>query len=148
MSHSTLERDRSKSSLAELRVADAMHPGVVSCAANTPLRTVARMLSAYRIHAVVVFADHRAADPGSWSVVSDVDVLRAGLDGDVDRTTAGDAAGTPVVMVAPEDTLDHAAQLMAEQGTTHLVVVDRRSERPLGMVSTLDLTKALAGLPS
>jgi CBS domain-containing protein len=148
MSHSTLERDRSKSSLAELRVADAMHPGVVSCAANTPLRTVARMLSAYRIHAVVVFADHRAADPGSWSVVSDVDVLRAGLDGDVDRTTAGDAAGTPVVMVAPEDTLDHAAQLMAEQGTTHLVVVDRRSERPLGVVSTLDLTKALAGLPT
>jgi CBS domain-containing protein len=148
MSHSTLERDRSKSSLAELRVADAMHPGVVSCAANTPLRTVARMLSAYRIHAVVVFADHRAADPGSWAVVSDVDVLRAGLDGDVDRTTAGDAAGTPVVMVAPEDTLDHAAQLMAEQGTTHLVVVDRRSERPLGMVSTLDLTKALAGLQS
>jgi CBS domain-containing protein len=148
MSHSTLERDRSKSPLAELRVADVMHPGVVSCAFEAPLRTVARMLSAYRIHAVVVFADHRAADPGSWAVVSDVDVLRAGLDGDVDRTTAGDAAGTPVVMVAPEDMLDHAARLMTETGTTHLIVVDRHSERPLGVVSTLDLTKALAGLAS
>jgi CBS domain-containing protein len=148
MTHSTLERDRSKSPLADLRVADVMHPGVVSCAFEAPLRTVARMLSAYRIHTVVVFAEHRAADPGSWAVVSDVDVLRAGLDGDVDRTTAGDAAGTPVVMVAPEDTLDHAARLMAEQGTTHLIVVDRHSERPLGVVSTLDLTKALAGLPT
>lgn len=148
MSNPTLERDRSPSPLAELRVADAMHPGVVSCASNTTLRTVARMLSAYRIHAVVVFADHRAADPGSWAVVSDVDVLRAGIVDDVDRTTAGDAAGTPVVMVAPEDTLDGAARLMAEAGTTHLIVVDRRSERPLGIVSTLDLTKALAGLPS
>jgi CBS domain-containing protein len=123
-----------------------MHPGVVSCASDTTLRTVARMLAAYRIHAVVVFADHRAADPGSWSVVSDVDVLRAGRAGGFDRTTAGDAARTPVVLVAPEDTLDHAARLMAEEATTHLVVVDPGSERPLGIVSTLDVTRALAGL--
>jgi CBS domain-containing protein len=137
-----------KSALAELHVADVMHPGVVSCASETPLRTVARMLASYRIHAVVVFSDHRAADPGSWAVVSDADVLRAGLAGDVDQTTAGDAAATPVVMVAPEDALDHAARLMAEAGSTHLIVVDRSSERPLGVVSTLDLTKALAGLPT
>jgi CBS domain-containing protein len=135
-----------KTPLAELRVADAMHPGVVSCAADTPLRTVARILSSYRIHAVVVFADHRAADAGSWSVVSDVDVLRAGLAGGVDRTTAGDAARTPLVMVAPEDTLDHAARLLEEADATHLIVVDRRSERPLGVLSTLDLTKPLAGV--
>jgi CBS domain-containing protein len=105
-----------KNPLGELPVADAMHPGVVSCAPETPLRTVARMLSAYRIHAVVVFADHRAGDAGSWSVVSDVDVLRAGLAGDVDSTTAGDAAREPVVLVAPEDTLDHAARLLGRRG--------------------------------
>ena len=31
--------------LSELRVSDAMHPGLISCSPQTPLRTVARMMS-------------------------------------------------------------------------------------------------------
>lgn len=147
MTESAVEPKRFPSSLAGRRVEDAMHWGVVSCAAETPLRVVARMLAAYRIHALVVFSDHRADDPGSWAVISEVDVLRAALSGNAERMTAGDAADTPVVMVAPDDTLEYAAQQIAELATTHLIVVDRRSERPLGVISALDLAKALAGLP-
>jgi hypothetical protein len=44
--------------IAELRVADAMHLGMVSCPADSPLHTVARMMATYRVHAVFVHNPH------------------------------------------------------------------------------------------
>jgi CBS domain-containing protein len=41
-------------SLGELRVADAMHPGLISCPPDAPLRTVARMMATYRVHTILV----------------------------------------------------------------------------------------------
>ena len=42
--------------LRQLRVIDAMHPGLISCSLDTPLRTVARMMATYRVHAILVTA--------------------------------------------------------------------------------------------
>ena len=39
-----------------LRVADVMHPGTIACPADTPLRSVARMMATYRVHAIIVHA--------------------------------------------------------------------------------------------
>jgi CBS domain-containing protein len=36
---------------------------------------------------------------------------------------------------------------MVEHEVSHVVVVERHSLRPIGVVSTLDVAKALAGLP-
>ncbi len=47
--------------------------------------------------------------------------------------------------VSSDDTLTRAAQLMREYGTSHLVVVDPESATPLGVLSTLDLARVLAG---
>jgi CBS domain-containing protein len=57
-------------------------------------------------------------------------------------------AATPVVTVAPEETLVRAAQLMRENATAHLLVVESDTRTPIGVLSTLDIARALAAEPS
>ena len=72
--------------LEGLHVADAMHPGLISCPPDAPLRTAARMMATYRVHAILVTAHGEEALPDGrpWGVVSDADLLRASRAGDVD----------------------------------------------------------------
>jgi CBS domain-containing protein len=123
-------------------VVEAMSPGVISCSPETPLRTVARMMNTYRVHCVVVFGHDEELAP--WGVVSDLDLVRAAASEDLDVRNAGATAATPVVLVEPEERLDRAAQLMADHETTHLVVADQLTGRPLGVLSTLDIARAIA----
>ena len=124
----------------ETEVADAMRLGVVSCPPSTPLREVARIMATYRIHCVLV-SDVEGHRP--WGVVSDLD-LAAGAEADLDKLTAGEVAATEVVTVAPDDSMRVAAQLMAEHEAAHLVVAQRHSGHPVGVLSTLDLAGVLA----
>jgi CBS domain-containing protein len=55
--------------------------------------------------------------------------------------TAGELAASDVVAVDPADTLEHAAQLMAEHDTAHLIVVSPVTGRPVGILSTLDVAR-------
>jgi CBS domain-containing protein len=43
--------------------------------------------------------------------------------------------------------LEAARHLMVEREVSHVVVVERHTKRPLGVLSTLDVTRALAGFP-
>jgi CBS domain-containing protein len=146
MSELMLDKGTERRGLDEITVAEAMHPGVLTCPLETSLRDVARMMSLYRIHAVVAFGEDSddAEGPGLWGVVSDLDLVQAAVSGDLADRTARGTAVTPVLMVRPEDTLLHAAQLMSEHEVTHLVVADHGSVRPVGVISTLDLARALA----
>jgi CBS domain-containing protein len=132
--------------LDSTRVAEAMHPGTVTCPPETPLRTVARMMARYSIHCVVVLADIDEADWDGrlWGVVSDLDLVEAAAGADVDERTAGGTAASPLITIAPDETLERAAQLMAEHETSHLVVVDPASDRPVGVLSTLDVARVVA----
>ena len=136
--------------LAELRVVDAMHPGLISCSPGAPLRTVARMMATYRVHAILVTAHGTGELPGDrrWGIVSDSALLRAAEKGDLDEQVAGAIADTPVLTIASSDELARAAQQMLEYGASHLVVLERRSETPIGVLSTLDVARALAGFPA
>lgn len=136
------------SALSELRVADAMHPGLIMCPPETPLRAVARMMSTYRVHAILVTTHGEEELPhgGVWGVVADVDLLRAAGAGD-DELQARSLAVTPVLTVATTDDLAGAARLMVEHDVSHLVVVEPGSDRPVGVLSTLDVARALAGFP-
>lgn len=49
-------------------------------------------------------------------------------------------------MVTPNDSLSDADGLMRENQATHLIVVEPRTRRPVGVLSTLDLMRALARL--
>ncbi len=135
--------------LRRLRVIDAMHPGLISCTLDTPLRTVARMMAPYRVHAILVTAHGEAELPGGglWGIVADADLLRAAEAGDVDEQPAQTIAATPVLTVASSDELARGAQIMVEHGVSHLIVIERRSARPIGVLSTLDISRALAGFP-
>lgn len=136
-------------SLTNLHVGDAMHPGLVSCSLDTPLRAVARMMATYRVHAVLVTShgDNAVAGGRPWGLISDLDVLRAAATAAVGDVPAGDVARTPLVMVASDHHLGHAAELMVEREVSHLLVVEPHSGRPFGVVSTLDVARALAGFP-
>lgn len=126
-------------SLADARVSDAMQHGVLTCQSETPLRTIARMMAEHRIHSVVV-TNLDGVSESAWGIVTDVDVVRSAL-GEVDYKKAGDVAGTELVTVAPDESLERAAQLMAEHDVTHLLVAEK--DRPIGVVSTLDVAAML-----
>ena len=134
--------------IRDLRVIDAMHPGVIACPLDTGLRTVARMMATYRVHAVLVLAhdpEQALEDGGLWGVVSDVDLMQAAQSADFDERTARSLAATQVLTTNSSDSLERAVQQMVEHEVTHLVVVERRSRRPIGILSTLDVARALAG---
>lgn len=136
-------------SLGGLRVVDAMHPGVVSCPIETPLRTVARMMATYRVHAIIVTAHGHDELPagGLWGVISDTDLVRAAEAAGFEEQPVQTIASTPVLTVTTDDDLAHAAQLMVEHSISHVIVLDPVSERPFGVLSTLDIARALAGFP-
>ena len=127
------------------RVADAMSPGVISCPPETPLRVVARMMATFSVHSVFVF-EHPAEDDHDrtfWGVVSDLDLVAAAWR-EIDGRTAGGSAVTPFVTVPTDAPLSEAAELMSQRGVAHLAVVEPLTGHPVGVISTLDLARALA----
>jgi CBS domain-containing protein len=125
-------------------VGDAMSRGVISCPPETPLRVVARMMATFGVHAIFVF-EHPEEDetPRLWAVVSDLDLVAAtGLD--LDAVTAGVTAVTPLVSVGADSSIAEAGSLMAQYGIAHLAVTQPGSRRPIGVISTLDIARAIA----
>jgi CBS domain-containing protein len=128
----------------DTKVADVMHPGVITCLPRAPLRDVARIMSLSHVHAVVVWGDEEDDSEGVWGVVSDLDLVSALARGATEAQSAVGVAGTAVVTVRAGDTLERAADLMSEHGVAHLVVVADGAERPAGIISTLDVARAIA----
>ena len=126
-------------------VGDAMSHGVISCPSETPLRVVARMMATHGVHAIFVF-DYGEEDdeaPQLWAVVSDLDLVAA-TRLDLDTLTAGGTAVTPLVSVASDSSIGEAGALMAQYGIAHLAVTEPGSRRPIGVISTLDIARAIA----
>jgi CBS domain-containing protein len=135
-------------SLQAVPVERVMHVGFFSCPLDTPLRSVARLMAERHVHCVVGFGEASDDDPRLWGVVSDVDVdvdtaLAAG-DG---LATAAEIASTEVVTIQPQESVLAAAELMRDHEVSHLLVVHRGTDRPIGIISTLDVM-ALAGAVS
>jgi CBS domain-containing protein len=121
-------------------VGSAMHAGVVSCAADATLRTVAALLAAHRIHAVVVKNEDEAAP---CAVVTDRDVVHGHSVGNLDRLTAREAASEPIVTVRADLDLRYASKLMSQHGTTHVIVTAPGGSTPIGILSSLDIANAV-----
>lgn len=135
--------------LGTLRVIDAMHPALITCSPDSSLRTIARMMATYRVHAILVTAhgDEELAGGGHWGIVSDADLLRASQAGNIDEDRARTLAAQPVVTIPSSEALGRAARLMIDRDVSHLIVIESRSARPIGVLSTLDVARALAGFP-
>jgi CBS domain-containing protein len=129
--------------IGALLVADAMHLGVFTCEREALLSDVAETMADKQIHCVVVESGSGDGGP-PWGIISDLDLIAAATVRDLDEQTADGSAATPVVTVSPNETLERAAQLMTEHGTSHLIVVGRDRQLPVGVLSTLDIASILA----
>jgi CBS domain-containing protein len=127
-------------SLDDVLVEQAMHRGYVGCALETPLRDVAALMAAHRVHSVVGFGDIADGDTRLWGLVSDIDVVSALAAGE-DDATAGAVASTEVVTVHPNESVRRAAELMRDHEVSHLLVLNGVSDRPIGVISTLDVMR-------
>jgi len=128
--------------VAKTTVADAMRLGLVRCTSDASLKTVAALMSENRVHCVVVMDDLRD-ERSLRGVVSDEDLIAAATVRALDEQTAGSSATRPAITILPSESLEDAARRMTLHRVSHLVVVDSR-DRPIGVLSTLDLTQMLA----
>jgi CBS domain-containing protein len=123
-------------------VGDAMRPRVLTCEPDTPLVTVAQRMASEHVHAIVVLDEDADAEGQAWSIITDTDVLRAAPR--MAELTAAEAASGDLLEARPDEPLADAARRMADHGATHLLVVDDRILRPVGVLSTLDVAGILA----
>jgi CBS domain-containing protein len=131
-------------SLDHATVADAMHPGILSCEPDASLTSVARTMATHHVHSVAVIGvSHEEPECGVWAIVSDLDLLEAGIRGGGERTARA-IASRPLITVEPTMPLREAAELMLSHGVTHVVVVEPGAQRPVGVLSTLDVAGVLA----
>jgi CBS domain-containing protein len=127
-------------------VGELMHHGVIAVAPQAPLAEVAAQMADSGVHCVVVEGLTRARDGQEtlvWGVLSDLDLMRAAATGRLDAN-AGELAGTEIVTVESSDQVEDVTRLMADHECTHLVVVSPQSGEPVGVVSSLDVARALA----
>jgi CBS domain-containing protein len=130
--------------LENATVADAMHPGVLTCAPDASVTEVARMMATHHVHCIVVMDSGR---PGSESrvlgMISDLDVVGGGIQAGGEQTAAA-LARRPMVSVERTTSLRTAAEVMLRERAAHVLVTDHSGERPVGVLSTLDVAGVLA----
>jgi CBS domain-containing protein len=77
-----------------------------------------------------------------WGIVSDLDLMRAASARRVDAE-AGEAAASEIVTINPDEDVERAAQIMGEHDCSHLIVTSPDGVEPLGVISSLDVARAL-----
>jgi CBS domain-containing protein len=118
------------------QIRDVMSSGTASVEPMTTVTRAARLMREQDIGDVLV-----AYDSDLFGVLTDRDiVLRAVAEGcDPDATTVGSVCTPPpVVTLAPDDTTDHAVELMRQYAVRRIPVVERGG-CPVGIVSLGDL---------
>jgi CBS domain-containing protein len=126
-------------------VADAMHPGILSVSPDASLTEVARMMASRHVHcaAVMGVSHEHGGETLVWGLISDLDLVRAGLAADAEQT-ASTLAKQPIISVEPSTPIREAAERMLSQGEAHVVVIAPGTQRPMGILSTLDIAGILA----
>ena len=61
----------------------------------------------------------------------------------IDDRTAGNVVSGGVLLVRPDDRLTDVAERLLDQGTSHAVVVEPRTDGPVGALSTLTVAGIL-----
>jgi CBS domain-containing protein len=131
-------------SLEHATVSDAMHPGILACEPDASLTEVAQTMVMHHVHCLaVVGISHEEPRCGVWSVISDLDLVRAGIHAG-EAQSAGTIAQQPLVTVEPSLPLREAGELMLRHTVSHLVVVEPGTQRPIGVLSTADIAGVLA----
>ncbi len=129
-------------------VSEVMHAGVINCPPQTPLREIAGLMAEHSAHCVVLDGlahSRNGTERLVWGLVSDVDLMRAAGSGRLDSESAEIATGK-ILTIDLEEDIEHAAQIMGENGCSHLIVLADTGQ-PVGVISSLDGARGIAWGP-
>ena len=114
-------------------VGAAMHPGIFSCAPEASLAEVASIMTMHRVHCVAVMAmtQDGSGERRVWGIISDLDLLRAGIRGGA-GVTASELAQEPVICVRDTTPLRDAGETMAAHRVSHLATCQRPVREDVG----------------
>ncbi len=126
--------------MAERRVRDIYHKGVIFCKPGTPIQEVVRVMADTDIHAIIV-TEGEASKP--LGVVSHTDVIRR-YGQDLSQVHASEVMTPQVIVIAEDAPVAEAANKMMESHIHRLLVVDGQGN-PLGVLSTTDIIRDMRG---
>ncbi|MER6356128.1 CBS domain-containing protein [Streptomyces sp. NPDC001634] len=118
------------------QIRDVMHRGAIAVEPMTSVARAARLMREQGVGDVLVTYDRDL-----FGVLTDRDIVVRAIaeDRDPNTTTAGSVCTRPpVVTLTPDDTTDHAAELMRRYAVRRLPVVESGG-CPVGIVSLGDL---------
>ena len=147
-----------RTALLELRAVDLMQRDLITVNVDDPMREIERVLVDAQVSAVPVLDDSGAL----LGVVSMRDVVSRYADEDdpcksdasdsddedwrpVGQLCAGDMMATDMLRVGPNTSLGAMARVMVANATHRVLVVE--NDRLLGLVSTMDVLRAIAEQP-
>jgi CBS domain-containing protein len=131
-------------SLDTKRVSDVMHPGVMTCHSGSTLHDVARTMATHGVHSVAIWGDEGEDSIGFLGMISALDLLSAVMRGESLASSALVAARQDVHTVRAGAPLSDGARLMTDERTTHVIVLADDRDRIVGVLSALDVTRALS----
>ena len=118
-----------------------MRPRLPSCTLRTPVMEVARRMEAEGVRAIIVASSGSDLIAG---VVSDLDLLRAVIEGRTEGMASDIMTLEPPPTVGAQDRLAAAVERLRQSGGELLVVTDGNPPRPVGVLGYGDLVAHLA----
>ena len=120
-----------------MQVSEIMHKGVTSVNLNDSVRRVAELMRQEDVGAVPILENNKPI-----GIVTDRDiVISCVAEGYSLDKPISHAMNEDVICVKENQDVEEASRLMKDNQVSRVLVVDS-SERPVGMVSLQDLTKA------
>lgn len=118
------------------QVRDVMTLNPASCASQAPVADAAKLMAKEDVGPIPVVEGERLV-----GLLTDRDiVVRVVAEGrDPEATTVGEVASSSLTTVAPDEDLDRALQLLAEQRVRRLPVVE--GEKLVGIVAQADIAR-------
>jgi predicted transcriptional regulator len=135
-----MERSYVGPAFADATVHDAMRVGVITCRPQTSLTDVARMMSGYEVHSVIV--EDRQGGRGMVGIITSLDLARVA--DRLESLTAQDIAADELITVSSGEPLRRAAELLAEHKVSHLVATQPDTGEPAGVISARGIAAAIA----
>ncbi len=126
------------------RVSDVMHPGVMTCHSGSSLHDVARTMATHGVHSVAIWGDEGEDSIGFLGIISALDLLSAVMRGESLASPALVAARRDVHAVRASAPLSEGARLIVNEKASHVIVLADDRDRIVGVLSALDVTRALS----